>query len=229
MNGVPLLTEIASLIDHTILKPEATGDDIRRVCREALEYGFASVCINPYWVPLVAAELAGSSVKVCTVVGFPLGATTTASKVFETKDAIRSGAQEIDMVLNIGALRSGDRETVQSDIAAVVEASHAAGAIVKVILETALLDDAQKVTACELALAAKADFVKTSTGFSTGGATIHDIELMRRVVGPDIGVKASGGIRALEDLRAMVAAGASRIGASASVKIVLASRDASTS
>jgi deoxyribose-phosphate aldolase len=228
MNGVPLLTEIASLIDHTILKPEATGDDIRRVCREALEYGFASVCINPYWLPLVAAELAGSSVKVCTVVGFPLGATTTASKVFETKDAIRSGAQEIDMVLNIGALRSGDRETVQSDIAAVVEASHAAGAIVKVILETALLDDAQKVTACELALAAKADFVKTSTGFSTGGATIHDIELMRRVVGPDIGVKASGGIRALEDLRAMVAAGASRIGASASVKIVLASRDAST-
>jgi deoxyribose-phosphate aldolase len=229
MNGVPLLTEIASLIDHTILKPEATGDDIRRVCREALEYGFASVCINPYWVPLVAAELAGSSVKVCTVVGFPLGATTTASKVFETKDAIRSGAQEIDMVLNIGALRSGDGETVESDIAAVVEASHAAGAIVKVILETALLDDAQKVTACELALAAKADFVKTSTGFSTGGATIHDIELMRRVVGPDIGVKASGGIRALEDLRAMVAAGASRIGASASVKIVLASRDASTS
>jgi deoxyribose-phosphate aldolase len=226
MNGASLLTEIASLIDHTILKAEATRQDVLKVCAEAREYGFASVCVNPYWVPLAAHQLAGSGVKVCTVVGFPLGATSTESKVNEAVSAIRQGAGEIDMVLNIGELRSGDFESVKVDIAAVVEASHAHGSIVKVILETALLDDAQKITACKLAKAAKADFVKTSTGFSTAGATVHDIELMRRAVGPDIGVKASGGIRTFEDFQSMVAAGASRVGASASVKIVQASRDA---
>jgi deoxyribose-phosphate aldolase len=220
------LTEIAALIDHTILKADATRQDILKVCAEALEYGFASVCVNAYWVPLVAHRLEGSSVKVCTVVGFPLGATSTESKVAEASSAIREGAQEIDMVLNIGELRSGDFESVKVDIAAVVDASHALGAIVKVILETALLDDPQKIIACELAQAAKADFVKTSTGFSTSGATVDDVALMRRIVGPDMGVKASGGIRTLEDFQKMVAAGANRIGASAGVKIVEASRDA---
>jgi deoxyribose-phosphate aldolase len=225
MNGVPILSEIASLIDHTILKPDATREDVLRVCREAQEYGFASVCVNPYWVPLVASQLEGSLVKVCSVVGFPLGASTTEAKVCETESAIRLGATEIDMVLNIGALRSGDLETVKVDIAAVAEAVHRhPDAILKVIIETALLDDPQKVTACELAVAAHADFVKTSTGFSTAGATVADIQLMRRTVGPSIGVKASGGIRTLEDFRKMVAAGASRVGASASTKIVDASR-----
>jgi deoxyribose-phosphate aldolase len=225
MNGVPILSEIASLIDHTILKPDATRDDILRVCREAREYEFASVCVNPYWVPLVASQLEGSPVKVCSVVGFPLGASTTEAKVCETESAIRLGATEIDMVLNIGALRSGDLETVKVDIAAVAEAVHRhQDAILKVIIETALLADPQKVTACELAVAAHADFVKTSTGFSTAGATAADVELMRRTVGPSIGVKASGGIRTLEDFRKMVAAGASRVGASASTKIVDASR-----
>lgn len=220
------MTEIASLIDHTILKAEATRQDVLKVCAEALEYKFASVCVNAYWVPLVASQLQGSTVKVCTVVGFPLGATSTESKVCEAISAIRQGAQEVDMVLNVGELRSGDLETVKVDIAAVADACHANGAILKVILETALLNDEQKITACELAKAAKADFVKTSTGFSAAGATVHDIELMRRTVGPDMGVKASGGIRTLEDFRNMVAAGASRVGASASVKIVEASRDA---
>jgi deoxyribose-phosphate aldolase len=226
MNGVRYLTEIASLIDHTILKADATRQDVLKVCAEAREYGFASVCVNSYWVPLVAHRLEGSVVKTCTVVGFPLGASATESKVYEASSAIRQGAHEIDMVLNVGELLSGDVEAVKVDIAAVVEASHAQGAIVKVILETALLDDARKISACELAMAAHADFVKTSTGFSTAGATVHDVELMRRTVGPSIGVKASGGIRTLEDFRAMVAAGASRIGASASVKIVQASEDA---
>jgi deoxyribose-phosphate aldolase len=226
MNGVFHLTEIAGLIDHTILRADATRQDVLKVCAEALEYKFASVCVNAYWVPLVAHQLEGSTVKVCTVVGFPLGATSTEVKVFEATSAIRQGATEVDMVLNVGELRSGDLETVQVDIAAVAEACHAQGAILKVILETALLDDQQKVTACELSKAAKADFVKTSTGFSTSGATVHDIELMRSVVGPEMGVKASGGIRTLEDFQKMVAAGASRVGASASVKIVEASRDA---
>jgi len=211
---------IAALIDHTILKPEAARDDILKVCREARQYGFASVCVNPYWVPLAHAELAGSPVKVCTVVGFPLGATFTEVKAAETAAAVRAGAQEIDMVINIGALRSGDSETVKQDIQQVVRTSHAAGAIVKVILETALLDDSQKTTACTLAKLAGADFVKTSTGFSSGGATAHDVALMRQVVGPGMGVKAAGGIRTLQDLRTMTAAGATRIGASASVKIV---------
>jgi deoxyribose-phosphate aldolase len=226
MNGVSYLTEIAGLIDHTILKAEATRQDVLKVCAEALEYTFASVCVNPYWVPLVAHRLEDSVVKVCTVVAFPLGAASTESKVYEATSAIRQGAREIDMVLNIGELRSGDFESVKVDIAAVAFACHAKGAILKVILETALLDDQQKIAACEIAKAAKADFVKTSTGFSTFGATAHDVELMRRTVGPDFGVKASGGIRTLEDFEKMVAAGANRVGASASVKIVQASRDA---
>lgn len=211
---------VARLIDHTLLKPDATRADIVKLCREARQYTFASVCVNPYWVPLVASELAGSEVKVCTVVGFPLGATSTESKVAETEAALRVGAQEIDMVINVGALRSGDQEAVKQDIQAVVTASHRAGAIVKVILETALLDDNQKAVACTLAKLAGADFVKTSTGFGPHGATAHDVALMRMVVGPEIGVKASGGIRTLDDLKTMAAAGASRIGASASVKIV---------
>jgi deoxyribose-phosphate aldolase len=211
---------IASVIDHTILKPEATRADVLKICREAREYGFASVCINPYWVPLARAELAGSPVKVCTVVGFPLGATSTDAKAAETASAVRAGAQEIDMVINVGALRSGDHEAVKRDIQRVVETAHESGAIVKVILENALLDDSQKTVACTLAKLAGADFVKTSTGFGPSGATAHDVALMRSVVGPSMGVKAAGGIRTLEDFRAMTAAGATRIGASASVKIV---------
>jgi deoxyribose-phosphate aldolase len=211
---------IAALIDHTILKPDATREDVVKVCREARQYNFASVCVNPFWVPLVKAELAGSPVKVCTVVGFPLGATSTEAKVAETQAAVRAGAQEIDMVINIGALKSGETDAVRNDIAAVAHAAHAGGAILKVILETALLDDTQKRVASQLAKAAGAEFVKTSTGFSSAGATAHDIALMREAVGPSMGVKASGGIRTLEDLRTMAAAGATRIGASASVKIV---------
>ena len=211
---------IAALIDHTILKPDATRNDVIKVCREARQYGFASVCVNPYWVPLVRSELAGSPVKVCSVVGFPLGATSTEAKVAETAAALRAGAQEIDMVINVGALRSGDHEAVKVDIHEVVRVAHSAGAIVKVILETSLLDDNQKVVGCMLSKAAGADFVKTSTGFSTAGATAKDIALMREAVGPSMGVKASGGIRTLQDLQSMTAAGATRIGASASVKIV---------
>jgi deoxyribose-phosphate aldolase len=213
-------SSIAALIDHTLLKPEATAADIRKVCAEARHYHFASVCVNPYWVRLVAAELAGSAVKVCSVVGFPLGAGATEIKVAETAAAIRGGAQEIDMVLNIGELRGGNHDAVRGDIQAVVETAHAAGAIVKVILETALLNDQQKVAAAQLAKEAGADFVKTSTGFGPGGATAADVALMRRTVGPAMGVKASGGVRTLEDLKTMAAAGANRIGASASVKIV---------
>jgi deoxyribose-phosphate aldolase len=212
--------QIAALIDHTLLKPEATREEIVKLCREARQYSFASVCVNPYWVPVVAAELAGSPVKVCTVVGFPLGATTPAMKAAEAEAAVKVGAHEVDMVLNIGALRSGDFDAVKLDIQTVAEACHRGGAILKVILETALLDDNQKVIACSLAKLARADFVKTSTGFSKSGATAHDVALMRAAVGPDIGVKASGGIRTLQDLKVMHAAGASRIGASASVKIV---------
>jgi deoxyribose-phosphate aldolase len=211
---------VARLIDHTILRPEATRDDIRRVCAEALRFEFASVCVNPFWAKLIAAELHGSPVKVCTVAGFPLGATHTAAKVAETLGALRDGAEEIDMVINIGALRGGERDVVKSDIQGVVLASHGRGAIVKVIIETALLDDAEKTLACRLAREAGADFVKTSTGFSKAGATTADVALMRRAVGPSMGVKASGGVRTLADLRAMVAAGATRVGASASVQIM---------
>ena len=211
---------VARLIDHTLLRPEATRDDILRVCGEARQYGFAAVCVNPCWVPLAASELMGSAVKVCTVAGFPLGATSTESKMAETAASLRVGAQEIDMVINVGALRSGDFDTVKRDIQAVADTCHQAGAIVKVILETALLDDKQKAVACTLASMARADFVKTSTGFGPAGATAHDVALMRQVVGPEMGVKAAGGIRTLEDFRAMVAAGATRIGASSSIAIV---------
>jgi deoxyribose-phosphate aldolase len=211
---------IARVIDHTILKPDATRLEVLGVCSEALHYTFASVCVNSCWVPAVVAELAGSSVKTCTVVGFPLGASSTAAKVAETLDAIAQGATEIDMVLNIGALKGGEETLAEVDIAAVVSASHNAGAIVKVIIETALLDREQKILACKLALRARADFVKTSTGFAKSGATTEDVELMRATVGPVMGVKASGGVRTLDDLKAMVAAGATRIGASSSVAIV---------
>jgi deoxyribose-phosphate aldolase len=211
---------IAASIDHTILRPDATEADIVKLCREAKQYGFASVCVNPYWVPVVARELKGSPVKVCTVVGFPLGANATEVKKFEAEAAIRVGAQEIDMVINIGALKSRDYDTVKLDIMSVVEASHRNGAIVKVIIEAALLDDNEKAMASTLSKLAGADYVKTSTGFAASGATVHDVALMRAVVGPKMGVKASGGIRTLEDLQKMAAAGATRIGASASVKII---------
>ena len=216
--------EIAALIDHTLLKPQATAADIRRLCQEARQYAFAAVCVNPYWVPLAAGELAGSPVHVATVAGFPLGANTTAAKVTDATLAIHAGAREVDMVLNIGELIAGSLEAVQSDIAAVVATAHGRGAIVKVILETCLLTDNQKIAACEISKRAGADFVKTSTGFSTHGATDHDVTLMRQLVGPDMGVKASGGIRTLEDLEAMRAAGANRIGTSSGVQIVEALR-----
>lgn len=222
-------TNPASLIDHTLLKPEATGDDIVRVCREAREHAFAAVCVNPYWVGLVASELAGTNVKACTVVGFPLGAALRRTKIAETEAALRLGAREIDMVLNVGALRGGDYDAVRTDIRGVVEESHAAGAIVKVILETALLDDAQKAIACVLAQRAGADFVKTSTGFGPGGATAKDVSLMRAVVGPAMGVKAAGGVRTAEDFRTMIASGANRIGTSAGVNIVKGSPQSSVS
>jgi deoxyribose-phosphate aldolase len=212
---------VARLIDHTILKPEATRDEVRQVCAEALKFEFASVCVNSFWTKFVASELRDSPVRVCTVAGFPLGAAGTAAKVAETLAALRDGAEEIDMVINIGALCGGERDVVKWDIQGVVAASHGHGAIVKVIIETALLDDAKKTLACRLAQDAGADFVKTSTGFSKAGATAADVTLMRRTVGKSMGVKASGGIRTLADLKAMVAAGATRIGASASVNIVL--------
>jgi deoxyribose-phosphate aldolase len=213
-------SEIARLIDHTLLKPEATEDKIVKLCSEAREHGFASVCINPFWVPTAVQELTGSSVKICTVAGFPLGANTTVTKIFEAGKALRSGAQEIDMVINIGALVGGDLATVLADIRGVVEEGHTAEAIVKVILETCLLTDAQKVTACQLCVEAGADFVKTSTGFSTGGATVEDVALMRNTVGALMGVKASGGVRSYADVRKMIDAGATRIGTSSGVAIL---------
>jgi deoxyribose-phosphate aldolase len=213
-------SEIARLIDHTLLKPEATADQIKKLCAEAREHEFASVCVNPWWVPVAARELAGSPVKVCTVIGFPLGANATATKQFEAENAIRAGAKEVDMVINVGALRSGDLAGVKADIQAVAEAAHEGGAILKVIIETALLTDEQKVTACKLSMEAGADFVKTSTGFASGGATAEDVALMRKTVGPDIGVKASGGVRSLADLEKMVAAGATRIGTSSGAAIL---------
>ena len=213
---------IACMIDHTLLRADATRADILAVCREAKQFAFASVCTNSCWCPLVSQELAGSPVKVCAVVGFPLGAGLTAAKVAEAEAALRSGAQEIDMVLNIGALKDGEDAVVEADIHAVVQVCHPALALVKVILETALLTDAEKKRACLLAKAAGADFVKTSTGFGPAGATEHDVALMRQTVGPKMGVKASGGIRTREDADKMIRAGATRIGASASVKIVQA-------
>ncbi|MGE3885352.1 MAG: deoxyribose-phosphate aldolase [Vicinamibacterales bacterium] len=216
--------DVAASIDHTLLKPDATAEDIDKLCREAAEWRFATVCVNPTWVARAAARLRGSGVGVCSVVGFPLGATTPDVKQYEARRAIFDGATEIDMVLNVGALKSGDVRLVSDDIRAVVSACAERGAVSKVILETALLTDEEKVTACTLAKAAGADFVKTSTGFGPGGATTADVALMRRVVGADMGVKASGGVRDLQQVRAMVAAGATRIGASAGVRIVRESR-----
>lgn len=213
------MTNIASYIDHTLLKPESTESQVIQLCKEAAEFKFASVCVNPTWVETAAAELTGTSVKVCTVIGFPLGASTPETKAFETTDAISKGAGEIDMVLNVGALKSGNLDLVKKDIEAVVNAAKGK-AIVKVILETCLLTDEEKATASRLSKEAGADFVKTSTGFSTGGATVEDVKLMRQTVGPDLGVKASGGVRSLEDVEAMIEAGATRIGASSGVKIM---------
>jgi len=214
------IQEIASLIDHTLLKPEASRDEIQRLCQEAAHFGFASVCINPWYVPLAAEMLRGTNVKICTVVGFPLGATLPQVKIYEAEEAIKLGAQEIDMVINIGALKSGQDDVVESDIRGVVEASHRGGAICKVILETALLTQQETTRASEAAKRAGADFVKTSTGFSTAGATAEDVALMRAVVGPEMGIKAAGGVRSFADLMRMARAGATRIGASASVKIM---------
>ena len=209
----------ASLIDHTLLKPEATDDDIRVLCEEAARYRFASVCVNPTWVRAAACNLQGSGVPVCTVIGFPLGATLADVKAYEARRAIFDGAREVDMVINIGALKSGDDCLVEQDIRSVVEVAHEYNVTCKVIIETALLTDDEKVRACQAAKNAGADFVKTSTGFSKGGATVADIALMRRTVGAGLGVKASGGVKGLEDARKMVEAGATRIGASVGVKI----------
>ena len=211
---------IAGLIDHTLLKADATATEVEALCREAAEHKFATVCVNPAWVALAARQLRGSGVGVCSVVGFPLGATTPDVKAYETRRAIVDGATEIDMVINVGALKSGDLRLVEQDIEGVAAACRACGATSKVIIEAALLTDDEKVTACTLAKAAGADFVKTSTGFGPGGATVADVALMRRVVGADMGVKAAGGVRDLEQMQAMVAAGATRVGASAGVRIV---------
>ena len=213
-------TDLARMIDHTLLKPEATKDQVIKLCGEAKKYNFASVCVNPCYASLCAKLLRDTSVKVCTVIGFPLGATSTASKAFEAEQALRDGAKEIDMVINVGMLKSGEYEYVENDIFAVVTTSRRYGALTKVILETALLTDEEKIKGCLLAKQAGADFIKTSTGFSKGGATVGDIALMRKVVGTSMGVKASGGVRTREEALAMVASGADRIGASASVKIV---------
>ena len=211
---------VAGMIDHTLLKPDATRSDVEKLCREAAEFRFATVCVNPTWVAYAATRLRGTGVGVCSVVGFPLGATTPDVKHYETRRAIFDGASEIDMVINIGALKSGDLETVERDIQAVTTPCHEANVVSKVIIEAALLTDEEKVSACTLSKAAGADFVKTSTGFASGGATAADVALMRRVVGADMGVKAAGGVRDYEGLKAMVAAGATRIGASAGVRIV---------
>ena len=217
---MPTLNEIAKMIDHTLLKQNATSVQIAQICNEALEYGFASVCVNPAHVHACAEMLSGAAPKVCTVIGFPLGASASSVKSYETEVAIDDGAEEIDMVINIGALKEGNDDLVRNDIAGVVKTAHAKNAIVKVIVETVFLTDAEKERACLLAKEAGADFVKTSTGFAGGGATAEDIALMRRVVGAEMGVKASGGVRTLEDAEAMIAAGATRLGASAGVKIV---------
>jgi len=220
--------DVASLIDHTLLKADATRQEIERLCKEAREFGFATVCINPFWVPTAARLLRGSAVGVCAVVGFPLGATTSDVKNYETRRVIFDGVTEVDMVINIGALKSGDLAAVERDIGAVVGACKDCGVLTKVIIEAALLTDEEKITASALAKAAGADYVKTSTGFGPGGATVADVELMRRVVGPDIGVKAAGGVRDYEALKNLVSAGASRVGASAGVKIVQESKGGSS-
>jgi len=214
-------SRIAGMIDHTLLKATATEEQVRQLCQEADTYGFASVCVNPGWVTLCARLLRRSSVKVCTVIGFPLGANTSRTKAFETRNAIENGATEIDMVMNVGALKSGLLDWVKRDIQAVVRSSRP-NILVKVILETCYLTDDEKISACRLSKEAGADFVKTSTGFGTGGATAEDISLMRKAVGKDMGVKASGGVRDFDDAQKMVEAGASRLGASASLKIIRA-------
>jgi deoxyribose-phosphate aldolase len=213
-------TPIASYIDHTLLKPEASREDILKVCAEAAEYGFKSVCVNPLWVGTVRNAPKGSGVLTCSVIGFPLGATTTEVKVVEARGALQDGADEIDMVIDIAAARRGDHDALVRDIAAVADEVHTGGGILKVIIETSLLTDEQKVLACRAAVEAGADFVKTSTGFNGGGATVEDVALMRRTVGPDLGVKASGGVRSREDAQAMIDAGATRIGASSGIAIV---------
>jgi deoxyribose-phosphate aldolase len=215
---------VSGMIDHTLLKADATRAEIEKLCREAAEFKFATVCVNPVWVAFAASRLRGTGAGVCSVVGFPLGATSADVKNFETRRAIFDGASEIDMVINIGALKSGDLRTVERDIEAVVEPCRQCGVVSKVIIEAALLTDDEKITASTLTKAAGADFVKTSTGFGPGGATVADVALMRRVVGAEMGVKAAGGVRDLEGLKAMVAAGATRVGASAGVKIVQESR-----
>ncbi|MEK4872487.1 deoxyribose-phosphate aldolase [Niallia sp. FSL W8-1348] len=210
---------IAKMIDHTLLKADATKEQVVTLCEEAKQYVFASVCVNPTWVKVASELLSGTEVKVCTVIGFPLGATTSATKAFETEDAIKNGATEVDMVINIGALKDKNYDLVKEDIKAVVDAAKGK-ALSKVIIETSLLTNEEKEIACKLAVEAGADFVKTSTGFSTGGATVEDIALMRKTVGPDVGVKASGGVRSSEDTEKMIAAGATRIGASSGIAIV---------
>jgi deoxyribose-phosphate aldolase len=217
---------VASVIDHTLLRPDATRIEIETLCREAIQHGFATVCVNPTWVALAASLLRTHPTGVCAVVGFPLGATTPDVKHFETRRVLADGAREVDMVINVGALKSGDLRWVERDIEAVAAVCRDAGATSKVIIEAALLTDDEKVTACTLAKAAGADFVKTSTGFGPGGATVADVALMRRVVGEAMGVKAAGGVRDLDSLRALVAAGASRVGASAGVRIVRESQGA---
>jgi deoxyribose-phosphate aldolase len=211
---------IAAAIDHTLLKPTATEEQIRALCAEALAYHFASVCVQPCWVSVCAKLLADSPVKVCTVIGFPLGTTLPEVKAFEAQRCIALGATELDMVINVGALKSRQLDFVQADIAAVVDVAHPNGAIVKVIIETGYLTEEEKISACHLAQAAGADYVKTSTGFGPGGATVEDVALMRRVVGPEMGVKAAGGVKTAADAKAMIEAGATRIGSSAGVQIV---------
>jgi deoxyribose-phosphate aldolase len=212
-------TNVAAMIDHTLLKPEATKEQIEKLCQEAIENKFFSVCVNPVWVRTSKEIVKNSGVKVCTVIGFPLGASTSETKAFETKNAIENGADEVDMVINIGALKGQNDTLVESDIRAVVEAAKGK-ALTKVIIETSLLTKEEKIRACELSVKAGADYVKTSTGFSTGGATFDDIALMSKTVGPTIGVKASGGVRSTEDAQKMIEAGATRIGASSSVDII---------
>lgn len=219
-DGAEVPRDLARFIDHTILKPDATAAEIDRLCDEAREYGFAAVCVNPTWVRRCAQRLRGSGVRVASVVGFPFGASTTEVKALETRRAIRDGAREIDMVINVGALKSGDEGLVRRDVEKVADACREVGALCKVIIEAALLTDEEKVVASHLAKLAKADYVKTSTGFGPGGATVHDVLLMRETVGPKLGVKAAGGIRSAEDARELIAAGATRIGASASIQIV---------
>ncbi|MGP9605734.1 deoxyribose-phosphate aldolase [Arthrobacter sp. MYb224] len=212
--------DIAGFIDHTLLAPNASREQIVTICEEAKKYEFKSVCVNPLWVSTVSRELSGSNVLTCSVIGFPLGTSTTDTKVFETRTAVADGANEIDMVIDVAAALRGDGDALVNEIFAIAQAAHEGGAILKVIIETCLLTEEAKVLACEAAKAAGADFVKTSTGFSTGGATVEDVALMRKTVGPGLGVKASGGVRSVETARAMIAAGATRLGSSSGVAIL---------